>query len=704
MTARATLSIDLDKITDNARRVVAALAGRHVVGVTKVTCGTPEVGRAMLAGGAQALGESRLENAERLRAAGIDAPIWLLRSPTPELAADAVRLTDVSLESELETVLALERAAGAAGKRHGVIAMVDLGDLREGMLPADLPAFARGRRTARAHRARRHRRQSHLLRRHVPDDDNLGGLAALAERVERRLGRRLAFVSGGNSGCIGLMVAGRMPRGDQQPAHRRDHPAGRRHADSRADRSTCTSTPSSSRRRSSSASSSPHAHRQTAQDAFGNRPTFIDRGVRRRAICALGRQDAPPDGLVPVDSRVEVLGASSDHLILDVEELEPPPALGDAIAFVPNYAATLQLFTSPYVARSCSLRRPDNKIVARSTPSNHRSEHGRENESPDHGSRGPRLPQLQHLLPRQRALRGRGLHRHADPLHQRPQVPGRARRQALPQRHPDPRRVRAAELVKKHSVEQVVFAYSDVPYEYVMHRSALVNALGADFRLMGPDHTMVKSTKPVIAVCAVRTGAGKSQTTRKIQTMLREAGKKVVSIRHPMPYGDLVKQRVQRFATVEDLARNECTIEEMEEYEPHVVAGNVIYAGVDYEAIVREAEKEADVILWDGGNNDFSFYKADLYITVADPHRPGDGLCYYPGEVNLRLADVVVHQQDRLGRPGRHRGRARRRALGEPDRADHHGRLAGDRRRSRGHPAASACWWSRTAPRSPTAR
>ena len=198
------------------------------------------------------------------------------------------------------------------------------------------------------------------------------------------------------------------------------------------------------------------------------------------------------------------------------------------------------------------------------------------------------------------------------------------------------------ELVKRHGVEQVVFAYSDVRYEYLMHRSAMVNALGADFRLMGPDHTMVKSTKPVIAVCAVRTGAGKSQTTRKIQTMLREAGKKVVSIRHPMPYGDLVKQRVQRYATVEDLAKNECTIEEMEEYEPHVVAGNVIYAGVDYEAIVREAEKEADVILWDGGNNDYSFYKADLYITVADPHRPGDGLVYYPGEVNLRLADVVV--------------------------------------------------------------
>ncbi|MEZ5126669.1 MAG: cyclic 2,3-diphosphoglycerate synthase [Thermoleophilia bacterium] len=199
-----------------------------------------------------------------------------------------------------------------------------------------------------------------------------------------------------------------------------------------------------------------------------------------------------------------------------------------------------------------------------------------------------------------------------------------------------------AELVRENRVDQVVFAYSDVPYSYVMHRSAQVNALGADFRLLGPDKTMIKSSKPVIAVCAVRTGAGKSQTTRKIQTMLREAGKRVVSIRHPMPYGDLVAQRVQRYATLDDLVKYKCTIEEMEEYEPHIAAGNVIYAGVDYEAIVREAEKEADVILWDGGNNDFSFIAADLYVTVADPHRPGDGLRYYPGEVNLRLADVVV--------------------------------------------------------------
>ena len=197
-------------------------------------------------------------------------------------------------------------------------------------------------------------------------------------------------------------------------------------------------------------------------------------------------------------------------------------------------------------------------------------------------------------------------------------------------------------LIKQHEVDQVVFAYSDVKYEYVMHKSAQVNALGCDFILMGPKYTALKSTKPVISICAVRTGAGKSQTTRAIATILRAAGKEVAAVRHPMPYGDLVKQAVQRFATVEDLKKHDCTIEEMEEYEPHVTVGNIIYAGVDYEAILRAAEKEADVILWDGGNNDFMFYKADLAITVADPHRAGNETSYYPSEVNMRMADVIV--------------------------------------------------------------
>lgn len=200
-------------------------------------------------------------------------------------------------------------------------------------------------------------------------------------------------------------------------------------------------------------------------------------------------------------------------------------------------------------------------------------------------------------------------------------------------------------LIKKFNIAECVFSYSDVPYQRVMNMSALVNAAGANFVLLGPRDTMLRSTKPVIAVCAIRTGCGKSQTSRKVIELLMAKGLKVVAVRHPMPYGDLVAQKVQRFAVVEDLAEHKCTIEEMEEYEPHVVRGNVIYAGVDYEAILRSAETDpngCDVILWDGGNNDFSFYKPDLLITVADPHRPGDELSYYPGEVNLRMADVIV--------------------------------------------------------------
>jgi len=198
------------------------------------------------------------------------------------------------------------------------------------------------------------------------------------------------------------------------------------------------------------------------------------------------------------------------------------------------------------------------------------------------------------------------------------------------------------ELIKRLGIDDCVFSYSDVPYSHVMRMSAIVNAAGASFTLLGPGDTQLRSTRPVIAVCAVRTGSGKSQTSRKIVKSLMARGLEVVAVRHPMPYGDLERQRVQRFATVEDLKRHECTIEEMEEYEPHVSRGNVIYAGVDYEAILREAEKEADVILWDGGNNDFSFYAPDLMITVADPLRPGDELSYYPGEASLRMADVVV--------------------------------------------------------------
>jgi len=200
-------------------------------------------------------------------------------------------------------------------------------------------------------------------------------------------------------------------------------------------------------------------------------------------------------------------------------------------------------------------------------------------------------------------------------------------------------------LIIELNADECVFSYSDVPYNFVMSLSAKVNAAGADFTLLGYKNTMLKSVKPVIAVGAIRTGCGKSQTSRRIAEALIARNKKVIAVRHPMPYGDLEAQKVQRFAKIEDLAKHKCTIEEMEEYEPHIARGNVIYAGVDYEAILRAAENDplgCDVILWDGGNNDFPFYKPDLMITVVDPHRPGHELSYYPGEVTLRIADAVV--------------------------------------------------------------
>lgn len=197
-------------------------------------------------------------------------------------------------------------------------------------------------------------------------------------------------------------------------------------------------------------------------------------------------------------------------------------------------------------------------------------------------------------------------------------------------------------LIKEFDVHEVVFSYSDVNFNYVMTKASIVNAAGISFKLLGAEETMIKSNKPVIAIVAVRTGCGKSQTSRKVVDVLKEAGLRVVAIRHPMPYGDLVAQKVQRFGSIEDLKKHDCTIEEIEEYEPHIANGGVIYAGVDYAAILAEAEKEADVIIWDGGNNDTSFYKADVTFTVVDPHRPGHEMSYYPGNTCLRLADAVV--------------------------------------------------------------
>ena len=198
------------------------------------------------------------------------------------------------------------------------------------------------------------------------------------------------------------------------------------------------------------------------------------------------------------------------------------------------------------------------------------------------------------------------------------------------------------ELIKKYQIDQVVFSYSDVSHEYVMHKTSIVNAAGADFVLLGTDKTMLKSKRKIISICAVRTGSGKSQVSRKVFRFLKNKGIKVAAIRHPMPYGDLEKQAVQRFASYKDFTKHECTIEEREEYEPYIEQGLVIYAGVDYEKILKEAEEESEIIVWDGGNNDTPFYKSDLNIVVVDPHRPGHELKYYPGETNFRMADVLI--------------------------------------------------------------
>lgn len=197
-------------------------------------------------------------------------------------------------------------------------------------------------------------------------------------------------------------------------------------------------------------------------------------------------------------------------------------------------------------------------------------------------------------------------------------------------------------LIIKHGIDEVYFSYSDVSHEYLMHKASEALAAGASFSLLGPRETMIKSKRPVISVCAVRTGCGKSQTSRKITLLLKEKGRKVVVIRHPMPYGDLARQRVQRFASYEDMIREECTIEEMEEYEPHIRNGIVVYSGVDYGAILERAEEEAEIVLWDGGNNDFSFYQPTMEIVVADPHRAGHELLYHPGETNFRRADIII--------------------------------------------------------------
>ena len=232
------------------------------------------------------------------------------------------------------------------------------------------------------------------------------------------------------------------------------------------------------------------------------------------------------------------------------------------------------------------------------------------------------------------------------------------------------------DLIRKFSVDQVIFAYSDVSHETVMHRASVALAAGADFRLLGPKATMLKSKRPVVAICAVRTGAGKSQTTRAVAEALKAMGKRLVVVRHPMPYGDLTRQAVQRFATMDDLTKENVTIEEREEYEPHIARGSIVYAGADYEKILRRAEEEADIILWDGGNNDMPFFQPDLLFVVADPHRPGHELTFYPGETNVRMADVVVINKIDSANPGERRAGPGKYPHGKPKRGHRRSRLA----------------------------
>ncbi|KUK49219.1 MAG: Alanine racemase domain protein [Actinobacteria bacterium 66_15] len=350
MSVRASVTVDLVKVIANTRRVVDALGGRDVYGVTKVTCGAPEVARAMLAGGAAGIADSRVENIARMREAGIDAAFWCLRAPTPAGVEEVVRLADVSLESEIETVRALDVAARVLGVTHRIIAMVDLGDLREGMMPADLSAFLEAAGELANIEVLGVGTSLTCYGAIVPDAGNLGELVALTQSAEASLGRRL-HVSGGMSSSLDALVGGILP--DRIDSLRigesillgvstvTREPILDLHTDAvtvSAPVIECLVKPSMPRG-------------TTAQDAFGGRPVFLDRGDRRRAILAMGRQDTVPEGLTPVDPRVVVLGASSDHLVVDVHDLPEPPGLGDAIEFVPNYAATLAAFTSPYVEK-----------------------------------------------------------------------------------------------------------------------------------------------------------------------------------------------------------------------------------------------------------------------------------------------------------------------------------------------------------------
>lgn len=350
MILRATVTIDLDKVRENARRVRAMLPGIEIVGVTKVTCGDPRVARAMLDGGCAAIGESRLESIERMREAGVDAPFWLIRAPVPGLADEVVRLADVSLESESGTVGALSDAALAAGRVHDVVAMVDLGDLREGMLPSAVPGFVERAAALPGIRLLGLGTSLTCYGAVIPSRENLGELVALAAHAFGGHGREV-LVSGGMSSSIDLALAGGMPAGVTNLRIGESILLGV---------STVTREPVPGLHTDAITVSAPVIEcalkpsapiGEVAQDAFGGVPRFEDRGERWRAILAIGRQDVDPAGIRPLAAGVEVLGASSDHLIVDVHDLHARPGIGDTLSFVPNYSATLRLYTSAYVDR-----------------------------------------------------------------------------------------------------------------------------------------------------------------------------------------------------------------------------------------------------------------------------------------------------------------------------------------------------------------
>ena len=639
-------------------------------------CGSPQVGRAMLAGGARALGDSRLENAQRLRDAGLTAP---------HLAAARAAAGAGRRDRPAHRRLAAERArdggrprerrrrGGAASRRrrHGRPRRPARGHAAGGS--AGVP---RARQRHGPHRHRRHRRQPHLLRRDRArrGQPRPAGRAGRAERASSSAAR--CWSRAATPGSIGMVTSGRMPAAIDTlrigetillgvDTLTREPTLGL-HLDAitvSAPVIECLVKPSLPRGTS-------------AQDAFGNFPTFTDRGERRRAICALGRQDAPPEGLTPVDPRVEVLGASSDHLILDVDAIDRPPALGESHhvrAHLRCDAAAVHVTVRPQSVHSAGLTQGS----WRGGTCNHRSEHGRENQSPDHGGRGPRLPQLQHLLPR----RGRS-------TRSSPSRPRRSRTSTTASTRPSsPARTtptasrsttspRCPSWSRSTASKQVVFAYSDVPYEYVMHRSALVNSLGADFCLHGPRQGHGQEHQA--GDRRLRRAHRRRQEPDHAQDPDHAARGRQEGRHHPSPHALRRPRRPARAALRDARRPHEVRVH-------HRGDGGVRAARRGRQRDLRRRRLRGHRARGREGSRRHPLGRRQqrLQLLRRRPvhHRRRPAPSRRRPRVLPRRGQPAARrrrraQQDRLGRPRRHRGRARGRALGEPDGADHHGRLA----------------------------